>query len=140
MSRDSKSSKSNFSLSSTVGVLALAAAASAIGGIVGYFAGREEEKSSNSQNSRVRLPVAMPANSLGQNEPPSRDSPIPSDFPSNCSDSSDSPACKICFDSPQSIVFLPCRHLIACARCSAQCKICPICQGQIVDSMPIYPS
>ncbi|CAH0399809.1 unnamed protein product [Chilo suppressalis] len=36
--------------------------------------------------------------------------------------------CKVCMDSEVSVVFLPCGHLVSCARCGAAISACPLCR------------
>ncbi|KAL0830585.1 hypothetical protein ABMA28_002733 [Loxostege sticticalis] len=36
--------------------------------------------------------------------------------------------CKVCMDSEVSVVFLPCGHLVSCARCGAALSACPLCR------------
>ncbi|XP_053604902.1 death-associated inhibitor of apoptosis 2 [Plodia interpunctella] len=36
--------------------------------------------------------------------------------------------CKVCMDSEVSVVFLPCGHLVSCARCGAALAACPLCR------------
>lgn len=39
--------------------------------------------------------------------------------------------CKICYNAEMSIVFLPCKHMVACANCASPLTICPICRRKI---------
>ena len=48
--------------------------------------------------------------------------------------------CKICFNSENNVVFLPCGHNCACLDCSNKCDQCPICRGRIKDKLKIYKS
>ena len=42
--------------------------------------------------------------------------------------------CKVCFDRPIDVLFLPCKHLVCCQTCAAQSRICPVCRGRGRDS------
>ncbi|XP_047990044.1 baculoviral IAP repeat-containing protein 7-B-like isoform X2 [Leguminivora glycinivorella] len=39
--------------------------------------------------------------------------------------------CKVCMDSEVSVVFLPCGHLVSCARCGAALPSCPLCRSPV---------
>lgn len=39
--------------------------------------------------------------------------------------------CKVCMDAPLEQVFLPCRHMVTCNRCSFALTHCPICRNAI---------
>ncbi|XP_063534719.1 death-associated inhibitor of apoptosis 2 [Cydia strobilella] len=39
--------------------------------------------------------------------------------------------CKVCMDSEVSVVFLPCGHLVSCARCGAALASCPLCREPV---------
>ncbi|XP_061714420.1 baculoviral IAP repeat-containing protein 7-B [Cydia pomonella] len=39
--------------------------------------------------------------------------------------------CKVCMDSEVSVVFLPCGHLVSCARCGAALASCPLCRSPV---------
>ncbi|XP_063381407.1 baculoviral IAP repeat-containing protein 7-B [Cydia fagiglandana] len=39
--------------------------------------------------------------------------------------------CKVCMDSEVSVVFLPCGHLVSCARCGAALASCPLCRQPV---------
>nr|AWJ76693.1 iap-2 [Lymantria dispar multiple nucleopolyhedrovirus] len=46
--------------------------------------------------------------------------------------------CKICFERPRNVCFLPCRHVCACAACARRCAACCICRQTILNKMEIY--
>ncbi|ADD73784.1 IAP-2 [Lymantria xylina nucleopolyhedrovirus] len=46
--------------------------------------------------------------------------------------------CKICFERPRNVCFLPCRHLCACAVCARRCSACCICRQTILNKIEIY--
>ncbi|GBP93623.1 Death-associated inhibitor of apoptosis 2 [Eumeta japonica] len=39
--------------------------------------------------------------------------------------------CKVCMDSEVSVVFLPCGHLVSCAKCGASLAACPLCRAPV---------
>ena len=46
--------------------------------------------------------------------------------------------CKICYNDPATIIYLPCRHLICCAGCNAKLgRNCPMCRTFIEESKDI---
>ena len=49
-----------------------------------------------------------------------------------------SDGCAICFDAPATVVFLPCRHLVACKQCAEQLSICSHCRGPIESKMDVF--
>ncbi|VDI54562.1 polyadenylate-binding protein-interacting protein 1 [Mytilus galloprovincialis] len=48
--------------------------------------------------------------------------------------------CKICFDDPVEVTFLPCMHACCCKNCSDKLKPkqCPICRKRIRQSRTLY--
>lgn len=48
--------------------------------------------------------------------------------------------CKICFDSPVEVIFLPCNHVCCCQKCSEKLTVheCPICRTKIKAVQAIY--
>ncbi len=46
--------------------------------------------------------------------------------------------CLICCDNKKCIVFLPCKHLSLCGKCSVDLKQCPVCRSDINESMRIF--
>jgi hypothetical protein len=42
--------------------------------------------------------------------------------------------CKICFERPFEVVFVPCAHAVCCAQCSHGQNACPICRREIVSA------
>lgn len=47
-------------------------------------------------------------------------------------------ACKVCLTQEKSVVFLPCRHLLACVQCAAELSKCPVCRAAIKGKVPTY--
>lgn len=46
--------------------------------------------------------------------------------------------CKICWTKPRELLFLPCKHLVACVSCGINFNICPICRNPINHILKIY--
>eukprot|EP00929_Paragymnodinium_shiwhaense_P057856 TRINITY_DN28977_c0_g1_i1.p1 TRINITY_DN28977_c0_g1~~TRINITY_DN28977_c0_g1_i1.p1 ORF type:complete len:382 (+),score=92.73 TRINITY_DN28977_c0_g1_i1:87-1232(+) len=47
----------------------------------------------------------------------------------------DAQACIICQEVAKTILFMPCRHLVACDQCAPQLSQCPICRGHIDEKV-----
>ena len=47
-------------------------------------------------------------------------------------------ACRICFDSPMQVVFLPCKHFVCCDACAQKSEMCPICRREVSRTMRVY--
>jgi serine/threonine protein kinase len=41
--------------------------------------------------------------------------------------------CKICYEKPRHVIFLPCKHLVCCFECSIFIDLCPICRSPILQ-------
>lgn len=50
----------------------------------------------------------------------------------------DSRLCKICYVNEYNTVFLPCGHILACAKCAASQTKCPLCRKQFESINRIY--
>ncbi|NXB54324.1 BIR7B protein, partial [Leucopsar rothschildi] len=48
--------------------------------------------------------------------------------------------CKVCMDKDVSVVFVPCGHLVACAECALNLRLCPICRAAIQGSVRAFMS
>lgn len=48
--------------------------------------------------------------------------------------------CTICLIEGRNVVYIPCRHLLACQNCSKQLTICPLCRQNIENSITVYVS
>ena len=46
--------------------------------------------------------------------------------------------CAICFTNEKNVVFIPCKHNVACSDCSKNLKNCPICRKKIIEIIKIY--
>ena len=56
-------------------------------------------------------------------------------------DTEEKDLCKICFEEPSCIVFLPCKHHLTCMGCAEKVSMCPSCRGPIrerIDLRTIY--
>lgn len=50
----------------------------------------------------------------------------------------DTRLCKICFVNEYNTVFLPCGHILACAKCAATQKDCPLCRKRFKSIHRIF--
>lgn len=41
------------------------------------------------------------------------------------------PLCGICYVNERSVLYLPCRHMIACVDCGTTASTCPVCRGEV---------
>uniref|UniRef100_A0A8C5TCN8 RING-type E3 ubiquitin transferase n=1 Tax=Malurus cyaneus samueli TaxID=2593467 RepID=A0A8C5TCN8_9PASS len=48
--------------------------------------------------------------------------------------------CKVCMDKDVSVVFVPCGHLVSCAECALNLRMCPICRAVIQGSVRAFMS
>ncbi|KAL4352716.1 hypothetical protein GQ457_06G002090 [Hibiscus cannabinus] len=48
--------------------------------------------------------------------------------------------CKVCFESSNAAILLPCRHFCLCKSCSVACSECPICGTKIADRLFAFAS
>ncbi|GMJ03555.1 kinesin 7.4 [Hibiscus trionum] len=48
--------------------------------------------------------------------------------------------CKVCFESPNAAILLPCRHFCLCKSCSVACSECPVCGTKISDRLFAFTS
>jgi E3 ubiquitin-protein ligase XIAP len=46
--------------------------------------------------------------------------------------------CKICFENDYNTVFIPCGHIIACAKCSLSVTKCPACRQPFERVINVY--
>lgn len=47
-------------------------------------------------------------------------------------------SCKICYDNECNTIFLPCGHIIACAKCASSVAKCPACRQPFNDVVRAY--
>jgi len=52
----------------------------------------------------------------------------------------DARLCKICYSREVRIVFMPCGHLLACAECAKNMKICGVCRKNVELTVQVYIS
>lgn len=50
----------------------------------------------------------------------------------------DSKLCKICFSGERNICFVPCGHVVACAKCALASSKCPMCRRTIQCAQRLY--
>lgn len=50
----------------------------------------------------------------------------------------DSKLCKICYSNEYNTIFLPCGHVIACAKCASSVTKCPACRQPYTNVMRVY--
>lgn len=50
----------------------------------------------------------------------------------------DSKLCKICYSNEYNTIFLPCGHVIACAKCASSVTKCPACRQPFENVMRVY--
>jgi baculoviral IAP repeat-containing protein 7/8 len=50
----------------------------------------------------------------------------------------DSKLCKICYSAEYNTIFLPCGHVIACAKCASSVSKCPACRQPFENVMRVY--
>lgn len=50
----------------------------------------------------------------------------------------ESRVCKICCENEYNCVFIPCGHIIACAKCASALKECPTCRKPHQDIIRVY--
>ncbi|XP_065346149.1 baculoviral IAP repeat-containing protein 3-like isoform X2 [Cloeon dipterum] len=46
--------------------------------------------------------------------------------------------CNVCFDETVGVLFLPCKHLVACVKCTLILSLCPVCSKDIKASVRTY--
>ncbi|KYN06942.1 PREDICTED: E3 ubiquitin-protein ligase XIAP-like [Cyphomyrmex costatus] len=52
----------------------------------------------------------------------------------------DARLCKICYSREVRMVFMPCGHLLACAECAKNMKICGVCRKNVELTVQVYIS
>jgi baculoviral IAP repeat-containing protein 7/8 len=53
-------------------------------------------------------------------------------------DKKESKLCKICYSNEYNTIFLPCGHVIACAKCASSVDKCPACRQPFENVMRVY--
>lgn len=59
-------------------------------------------------------------------------------LPLNTDEDQDSRSCKICFENEYNTIFLPCGHVLACAKCAISQMKCPMCRKPYTNINRIY--
>ncbi|GBP45952.1 Apoptosis inhibitor IAP [Eumeta japonica] len=52
----------------------------------------------------------------------------------------DESLCRICYDNPRNVCFVPCGHVVACARCALTSDKCPMCRRTYTNAVRLYYS
>ncbi|KAL0830583.1 hypothetical protein ABMA28_002732 [Loxostege sticticalis] len=52
----------------------------------------------------------------------------------------DSKICKICYVEERNVVFVPCGHVVACAKCALATDKCPMCRRTFQNAVRLYYS
>lgn len=70
--------------------------------------------------------------------PPRTASPpgSPPESPENSVD--DSKLCKICYAEERNVCFVPCGHVVACAKCALAADKCPMCRRTFQNAVRLY--
>lgn len=50
----------------------------------------------------------------------------------------DTKLCKICYNEERNVCFVPCGHVVACAKCSLSTDKCPMCRRTFTDAVRLY--
>ena len=50
----------------------------------------------------------------------------------------DEQLCRVCLNDKRCILFMPCRHLLTCKKCSKKLKACPVCREQIYATIFVF--
>ncbi|AER41437.1 Iap-3 [Epinotia aporema granulovirus] len=48
--------------------------------------------------------------------------------------------CKICFENNRNVCFVPCGHVVACAKCALTTNTCPMCRQKYINAVRVYYS
>ncbi|AXU41708.1 IAP-3 [Spodoptera eridania nucleopolyhedrovirus] len=57
---------------------------------------------------------------------------------SSSNNEEDEKMCKICFDRPRNMCFVPCGHVIACEKCALIIKNCPMCRNRFTHTQKLF--
>lgn len=60
----------------------------------------------------------------------------PAEAPENSVD--DSKLCKICYAEERNVCFVPCGHVVACAKCALAADKCPMCRRTFQNAVRLY--
>ncbi|XP_012551316.1 inhibitor of apoptosis protein isoform X2 [Bombyx mori] len=50
----------------------------------------------------------------------------------------DSKICKICYSEERNVCFVPCGHVVACAKCALSTDKCPMCRRTFTNAVRLY--
>lgn len=50
----------------------------------------------------------------------------------------ESKLCKVCYENEYNTVFMPCGHVVACARCAASVQRCPLCNEPFINVWRVH--
>ncbi|XP_075975321.1 death-associated inhibitor of apoptosis 1-like isoform X2 [Anticarsia gemmatalis] len=75
-----------------------------------------------------------------EKEVPILEKPVsePAESPENSVD--DSKICKICYAEERNVCFVPCGHVVACAKCALTANKCPLCRSTFQSAVRLYYS
>lgn len=116
---------------------------------------RQKEKKNTSEDSNSTSPSTSPSPSTststststpqqedGQGNSTSKEQssdPLPpKDIKTDETTTNDARLCKICFLNEYNTVFIPCGHILACAKCAATQKDCPLCRKKFKSIHRIF--
>ncbi|XP_047990048.1 baculoviral IAP repeat-containing protein 3-like isoform X2 [Leguminivora glycinivorella] len=52
----------------------------------------------------------------------------------------DCKVCKICYENERNVAFVPCGHVVACAKCALATDKCPLCRRTFTSAVRLYYS
>lgn len=47
------------------------------------------------------------------------------------------PRCLVCSEAQRTVLFKPCNHMAACAKCGGRTKKCPLCKQGVEDQVMV---
>ena len=53
-------------------------------------------------------------------------------------DAKDERLCKICYDNPRNVCFVPCGHVMSCHQCSLNIATCPLCRHKFTRTQQLF--
>jgi baculoviral IAP repeat-containing protein 7/8 len=96
------------------------------------------EGSSCSQSSQESLKDLAPSCSTSISEKPVASLSDKATSDEEEEERKDSKLCKICYNNEYNTIFLPCGHVIACAKCASSVTKCPACRQPFDNVMRVY--
>lgn len=81
-----------------------------------------------------------PPTSLSESEEKVELTPLPKTPEPPAKPLSDNRLCKICYMNEYNTTFIPCGHIIACAKCATSVTTCPYCRQPFTTVMRVYLS